>query len=142
MDHIDEWRRGWIQERVQCSRLPPAFWQGIVEALLAGRKFLHGNPQIPVGRYARHHSKALEMMVTRNNQGVVLDQYGNVEAALVVYEISIGDEFPVDQPYVRLRDIYTQRGWPEDARRVYRAYLAVQQEPGSASALNLSEKLS
>jgi hypothetical protein len=131
---IDEWRGRWLAQRLKHSQHPVEFWKEIVSAILEGRQALRNNPLVPVGRFALTWPGALEMLVERNNRGILFEQNGNVEAAMVVYEVSIGDEFIGTHPYDRLRIHYTQQRWYRDALRVCEAY-AAQPKPPSVDSL-------
>ena len=122
---LNGWRWNWIDERLRHSQQPLDFWQAVVDALIEGRRALRRNPTVPVGNYVSFWPTALKMLVDRNNQGIALEKSGNLEAAITIYEISIGDEFTGTQPYDRLRILYTRRAWYKDAIRVCQAYVSL-----------------
>ena len=97
--------------------------------LLKGRLLLKNNPLTPVGRYAFKWPGASEYLVERNNRGIDLEKKMEIEAAVVIYELSINDDFFGSHPYDRLRIIYGRRHWYVDAIRVCRAYLSLPDRP-------------
>jgi hypothetical protein len=105
------------------------FWQEVAELLLEGRALMRNNPLAPIGHYAFEWPGAMEYLVERNNRGIKLEEKKEIEAAIVIYEVSIGDAFFGTHPYDRLRIIYGRRHWYNDAIRVCRAYLHLPDRP-------------
>jgi hypothetical protein len=121
---INEWRGRWVPQHVRHSRQGLEFWNGVADLLIEGRQALRNNPLVPIGRYALQWPGAFEFLVERNNRGIALEQQAEIEAALIIYELSVADEFSGTHPYDRLRIVYTKREWYEDALRVCTAYVS------------------
>lgn len=84
---------------------------------------MRNNLLVPIGRYVFYWKGALEYLVERNNRGIEFEKNGNIDRAVLIFEISVADEFFGTHPYDRLRIIYgTQKNY-EDAIRVCKAYL-------------------
>jgi len=121
--HVNDWKESWIAEQSKNSQHPVDFWQEITELLLEGRLLVKNDPLTPIGHYGFEWREGMEYLVERNNRGIRLEKKKEIEAAIVIYELSVGDAFPGTHPYDRLRIIYGRRRWYKDAIRVCRAYL-------------------
>jgi hypothetical protein len=126
---IDQWKVGWTTQHERTSRYPLEFWWQVADLLIEGRLTLKNNPLVAIGRYAFDWPGALELLVARNNRAIALEKTGQIDAAIIIYEISVADEFFGTHPYDRLRIIYSQRKWWEDAIRVCEAYLSLPNRP-------------
>lgn len=122
--NIATWRTRWIAERLRHSQHPRAFWEDVSDIMMDGRLLLKNNYLVPVGCYAINWPGALEMIVQRNNIGIVFEQTGQPLNAAFFYEMSVGDEFIGTHPYDRLRIYYTRERWWQDAIRICTAFLA------------------
>lgn len=121
----ESWSAAWITQQVTHSQHPPELWRTVADTVIEGRSIFNNNPNVPIGQYALQTPGAFEMLVARNNKGITLEERGEIEAAIVVYEASIADAFSGTHPYDRLRILYTKRQWYTDAIRVCRAGMAI-----------------
>lgn len=121
--YINEWKENWIAEQSRNSQHPAEFWQEVAKLLLEGRSLMKSNPLTPIGHYGFEWREGMEYLVGRNDRGIELENKKEIEAAIVIYELSVGDAFLGTHPYDRLRIIYGKRRWYKDAIRVCRAYL-------------------
>lgn len=65
------------------------------------------------------------VLAERNHHGQELErQQDQLDAAMALYEANVDDMFDGPHPYVRLMQIYDNKGALEDAKRVARACLA------------------
>ena len=86
----------------------------------------------PVGSWKHRVARralATTWLVERNNRGIKLEKKKEIEAAIIIYELSVGDAFFGTHPYDRLGIIYGRRPWYNDAIRVCRAYLHLPDRP-------------
>jgi hypothetical protein len=63
------------------------------------------------------------LMHDRNIDAIALEKAGLPDAAAVLYEANIKDQFDGSHPYERLRIIYSKQGKIEDALRVCKTYI-------------------
>lgn len=124
-----EWKSQWIKQQALKSLYPDSFWYEIANLLLEGRLKMNNNPLVPIGKYAFEWAGAMEFLVARNNQGIEFEKNGNIESAIVIYEISVADYFFGTHPYDRLRIHYTKQKWYKDAIRVCKAYIDLPNRP-------------
>jgi hypothetical protein len=117
------WKAKWIKQQVKNSLHPESFWYEIANLILEGRLKMDNNPLVTIGKYAFEWPGAMEFLVERNNRGIELEKNGNIESAIIVYEISVADDFFGTHPYDRLRIFYTKTKWYKDAIRVCQSYL-------------------
>jgi tetratricopeptide (TPR) repeat protein len=68
---------------------------------------------------------ALEAQTRRNLDGMELEQAGQVEAAIALYEQNVAEGFSGDWPYSRLISVYERRGAYDEAERVLRRAIEV-----------------
>jgi hypothetical protein len=139
--YINDWKRSWVVEHSRNSQHPAEFWQEVAELLLEGRLLMKNNPLTPIGYYVFEWPGAMEYLVERNNRGIELEKEGKIEAAIVIYEMSISDAFFGTHPYDRLRIIYGRRHWYKDAVRVCRAYLDLPDRPHGQDKLHFKHYL-
>jgi len=67
----------------------------------------------------------LEAQTATNLEALALEQAGDVEAAIALYERNVTEGFPGDLPYGRLVAIYEKRGDVASAERVLRRAIEV-----------------
>lgn len=67
----------------------------------------------------------LEAQTARNLEALALEQAGDVEQAITLYERNVAEGFPGDLPYGRLVMLYERRGALEEAERVLRRAIEV-----------------
>ncbi len=72
--------------------------------------------------------------VDRNNAGIAAEKAGDVERAILLYEMNVDAHHDAPHPYERLRIIYTKQKRYSDALRVVRAYLPLAVEGGGVLA--------
>jgi hypothetical protein len=68
-------------------------------------------------------SRAFSKCVDRNQEGIVAEKAGDLDAAIALYEANVAAHFEGSHPYDRLRIIYTKQKRWDDAIRVCRAYI-------------------
>lgn len=68
---------------------------------------------------------ALEAQTRRNLDGMELEQAGQIEEALALYEQNVAEGFSGDWPYSRLVSAYERRGAYDEAERVLRRAIEV-----------------
>jgi tetratricopeptide (TPR) repeat protein len=68
---------------------------------------------------------ALEVQTRRNLDGMELEQAGQFEEALALYEQNVAEGFSGDWPYSRLVSVYERRGAYDEAERVLRRAIEV-----------------
>jgi hypothetical protein len=68
---------------------------------------------------------ALEAQTRRNLDGMELEQAGQIEEAVALYEQNVGEGFTGDWPYSRLVAVYERRGAFDEAERVLRRAIEV-----------------
>lgn len=66
------------------------------------------------------------VMLERNLQGSVLEQAGQIDEAIKLYEANHTDAFIGSHPYERLRIIYTKRKQLDQAIRVCQTFIALE----------------
>jgi len=54
-----------------------------------------------------------------------IEEAGEIDASISLYEVCVEEGFPDEEPYVRLWRIYDRRGQPRDALRVCEACLGL-----------------
>ncbi len=131
------WKSQWIKQQALNSQYPDSFWFEIANLILDGRLKMGNNPLVPIGKYAFEWAGALEFLVERNNRGIEFEKNGNIESAIVIYEISVADYFIGTHPYDRLRIHYAKQKWYKyakqkwykDAIRVCKAYIDLPNRP-------------
>jgi hypothetical protein len=128
-ESILSWKSQWIKQQTLNSLHPDSFWYEIADLLLESRLKLDNNPLVPIGIYAFEWAGAMELLVGRNNRGIEFEKNGNMESAIVIYEISVADCFFGAHPYDRLRIHYTKQKWYKDAIRVCKAYIDLPNRP-------------
>jgi len=128
-EYIDQWKAEWIAGNAKMSRHPIEFWKELADLLLEGRSKLKNNPLVAVGHLGFDYPGAMDLLVARNNRGIALEKEGRVEAAIIIYELSVADAFFGTHPYDRLRILYSKRHWYEDAVRVCQMYLSLPDRP-------------
>lgn len=121
--NVETWKNKWSRQQSKNSLHPLSIWQELADIIIEGRLIQKNNPLVPIGHYASNWPGATEFLVTRNNRGINLEKQGQLEAAVLIYEVSIADAFHGTHPYDRLRIIYTKWRWYQDAIRVCQAYL-------------------
>lgn len=126
---LSEWKLRWIKQQTLNSLHPDSFWYEIANMILESRLKMGNNPLVPIGQYAFEWAGAMEFLVSRNNQGIEFEKNGNLESAIVIYEISVADYFFGTHPYDRLRIHYTKQKWYKDAIRVCKAYIDLPNRP-------------
>lgn len=126
---LTEWKLRWIKQQTLNSLHPDSFWHEIANLILEGRLKMGNNPIVPIGHYVFEWAGAMEFLVGRNNQGIEFEKNGNLESAIVIYEISVADCFFGSHPYDRLRIYYTKQKWYKDAIRVCKAYIDLPNRP-------------
>jgi hypothetical protein len=114
-------QREFVEKMVAQSDLSRSFWQQVADKVWEGRKKF-GAPNTVLGSLSSLDD-AMGFLVERNNNGIALEKAGQVDVALLVYEVSVADAFFGTQPYDRLRIHYTKRGLLRDALRVCWAYV-------------------
>jgi tetratricopeptide (TPR) repeat protein len=67
----------------------------------------------------------LEAQTRRNLDGMELEQSGQLEQAITLYEQNVAEGFTGDWPYSRLISVYERRGAYEEAERVLRRAIEV-----------------
>lgn len=83
------------------------------------------NGQTDTGGIAARIEQMSAVLAERNHHAQELEgQQDQMDAAMVLYEANVDDMFDGPQPYVRLMQIYDDKGAQEDAKRVARACLA------------------
>jgi len=120
---LTEWKSQWIKQQTLDSLHPDSFWYEIANLIMEGRLQMGNNPLVPIGKYAFEWAGAMGFLVERNNRGIEFEKNGNLESAIVIYEISVADCFFGTHPYDRLRIHYTKQRWYRDALRVCQAYI-------------------
>src|ERR1041384_194059 len=68
---------------------------------------------------------ALETQTRRNLDGMELEQSGQFEQAIALYERNVAEGFSGDWPYSRLVSVYERQGAYEEAERVLRRAIEV-----------------
>jgi tetratricopeptide (TPR) repeat protein len=68
---------------------------------------------------------ALEAQTRRNLDGMELEQAGQIEEAVALYEQNVAEGFSGDWPYSRLVSVYERRGAYDEAERVLRRAIEV-----------------
>jgi len=63
------------------------------------------------------------ILVDRNIKGKELENSGDINGAIELYELNVTDRFDGSHPYERLRIIYSNRGMFADAIRACEAYI-------------------
>ena len=125
MDSMLEWRERWIAQMTQRSQHSTPFWQTVADRLIADRQFLFHDPCAPLGQYILDSIDHFQLLAGRHEEGLHWERMGNLTEALILYEANVADAFDNISPYERLRIIYTDQQWYEDALRVCEAYLAL-----------------
>lgn len=127
------WQRRWVAQQAAHSDLPHAYWDTVADFVRVGRLSIAGNlgqnPNVPIGHYAESYDPALQFLVARNNDAIAYEKAGDVESAMLQYEVSLADAFFGTHPYDRLRIHYTRRKQIRDALRVCQAYLDMPDRP-------------
>jgi hypothetical protein len=123
------WKANWINQQVKNSLHPESFWYEIADSVLESRVKMHNNPLVSIGKYMLEWPGAMVFLVERNNRGIELEKNGNIESAIIIYEISVADDFFGTHPYDRLRIFYNKKKWYKDAIRVCQAYLDLPNRP-------------
>jgi tetratricopeptide (TPR) repeat protein len=72
----------------------------------------------------------LEAQTARNLEGMALEQAGQLDAAIALYERNVAEGFAGDLPYGRLVAIYERRAAFDQAERVLRRAIAVFESSG------------
>lgn len=121
-------QREFVEKMCAQSDLSRSFWRQVADKVWEGRKRFERAPNIALG-YLPSLDDAMGFLVERNNKGIALEKAGQVDAALLVYEVSVADAFFGTQPYDRLRIHYTKRSLRRDALRVCRAYVSLPDRP-------------
>jgi hypothetical protein len=67
----------------------------------------------------------LEAQTTRNLEALTLEQSGELEQAMALYERNVAEGFPGDLPYGRLVMLYERSGALDEAERVLRRAIEV-----------------
>jgi tetratricopeptide (TPR) repeat protein len=67
----------------------------------------------------------LEAQTRRNLDGMEMEQAGQIEQALTLYEQNVAEGFTGDWPYSRLVSVYERRGAYDEAERVLRRAIEV-----------------
>ena len=114
MDSMLEWRERWIAEMTQRSQ---------------------HDPSSPLGQYVLDSTNHFQLLTGRHEEGLHWERVGNLIEALILYEANVADAFHNISPYERLRIIYTDRRWFEDALRVCEAYLTLPCSPAQEVTL-------
>jgi len=68
---------------------------------------------------------SLEAQTRRNLDGMELEQAGQLEQAVALYEQNVSEGFTGDWPYSRLVSVYERRGAYDEAERVLRRAIEV-----------------
>jgi tetratricopeptide (TPR) repeat protein len=68
---------------------------------------------------------SLEAQTRRNLDGMGLEQAGQLEQAVALYEQNVAEGFTGDWPYSRLVSVYERRGAYDEAERVLRRAIEV-----------------
>ncbi|CAG0988094.1 hypothetical protein PLCT2_02306 [Planctomycetaceae bacterium] len=127
---IREWREAWSAKMRRHSWHPVIFWEAVAERLIVDRRAVELDPRICAGSMDGVGSPAFKMLTARHQKALALEMAKDINSALILYEAGVADCFSSHSPYDRLRDLYTQRGWYEDALRVCAAYVAQPERPG------------
>ncbi len=90
---LTEWKLRWIKQQTLNSLHPDSFWHEIANLILESRLKMGNNPLVPIGQYVFEWTGAMEFLVERNNRGIEFEKNGNLEIAIVIYEISVADYF-------------------------------------------------
>lgn len=76
-------------------------------------------------RYSEHQLQTFNHIVEHYLEARKLDEAGRIDEAIEFYEANVAYADISDDAYERLRTIYCERGQYEEALRVCRAYLAM-----------------
>ncbi len=147
-ERMRQWREDWIAKIMQHSQQPQIFWQAVANRFTTDRLRMGRDPISPLGQYVLDSIKCFELLAERNERALHWEVVGDLTKAMILYEANVADCFNNLLPYERLRIIYTDWRWYDDALRVCESYLAQTREPGVGSyeyfhyhTLRIMEKL-
>ena len=73
--------------------------------------------------YAGEADRLFDDLIQRNARATALEEAGEIDQAIELYEQNVADCFDGTHPYDRLRFLYTVRKQPNDAIRVCQAFV-------------------
>jgi tetratricopeptide (TPR) repeat protein len=73
--------------------------------------------------YGRESDRIFKKLFERNEKAIALEQAGQTDDAIALYEANVVDMFDGNHPYERLRILYTQRKQYKEALRVCRSFV-------------------
>lgn len=120
----EAWKMKWAKEQSLHSIHPVTFWLEIAEFCFQNRAVKKMDLFRPLGSYENNWD-VFGFLVSINNVGIEIEKTKGMEAAFVVYEVGVAEQFHGTHPYDRLRIWYTKNKNFADAKRVCRAYISL-----------------
>lgn len=124
----ETWKIKWAKEQSLYSVHPVEFWIEIADMCLQNRALKKRDLFSTLGSYENDWN-IFGFLVSINNVGIEIEKTKGMEAAFVIYEVSVAEQFPGTHPYDRLRIWYTKNKNFMDAARVCRAYIGILDRP-------------